>query len=145
MYDQTSLAGVALAGGKAFALLRESAGGGVEPRDSTVDGREKPFGNRRIGLKTIMVEPARGEAHDGPVHAVLDSEHADARGLFFGNTLHEGGGEAVVGSPRRLYSRRELLVVATKDYLRATQDSVPAGRFKSLSRLVDEEGCKTTS
>lgn len=59
--------------------------------------------------------------------------------------FHDRSGEAVVGSPRRLYSRRQLLVVATKDDLRATQDSVPAGRFESLSRLVDEEGCKTTS
>jgi len=79
MDKEPSLVRVALTGRDAFALLRETAGGGVEPRDSTVDGREKPFGNRRIGLKTIMVEPARGEAHDGPVHAVLDSEHADAR------------------------------------------------------------------
>lgn len=137
--EEACLFGVGAAEGAAL-FLAEAAEGGVNPHQRGVERRDLAVGHFGGGDELAVVEPAGGECHDVAVHAVLDGEQREARGLFLCHLLHEGPLQSAVGGLGAFDGGGELLVVAAEDDAVALEYSGPAGGFEGLCCLVDEEG-----
>ena len=86
-----------------------------------------------------MIEPVGGEAHDLLVHAILHGEERHHLGLLLHDALHERLAQPALQSLIALHRGRQLTMVAGEDHAPGTANGNPAGCFKRLCGLVDEQ------